>query len=69
MVSITRYAVETYIADGKTISAVEPCETAHEAIERAKAWHKVGMKAIAVKTVIDLAFGTHYRTELIGGNE
>ena len=44
------YICRTYIADGKTVSANEPCATAEEAIARAKAWRAVGHKADAVET-------------------
>lgn len=43
-----------YLADGKHISQVEPCESASEAMERAKAWRTLGHKAEAYLEVIDL---------------
>lgn len=37
-----QYQCIVFLADGKHVSQVEPCETASEAIERARAWRKVG---------------------------
>ena len=47
------FGCRTYIADGKTISAFEPCTTAEEAIARATAWKAVGYKAEAVEVLYD----------------
>ena len=44
-----------YLADGKHISQNEVCETAQEAINRAKAWRSLGHKAQAYIVVIDYA--------------
>ena len=51
---ITAYQVHTYIADGKTISSIETCDTANEAIARAEKWRAVRSKATAYKVVINL---------------
>ena len=51
---IIAYHVHTYIADGKTISSVETCNTANEAIARAEKWRAVRSKATAYKVVINL---------------
>ena len=50
----TGYFCETYIADGKHVSACEPCESAEEAVLRAKKWNALGTKARAIKVEIDL---------------
>ena len=50
---ITSYVCNTYIADGKTISAVETCDTANEAIKRAEKWRAIRTKANAYKVVVD----------------
>ena len=47
------FGCRTYIADGKTISAFEPCTTAEEAVKRATAWNAVGTKAEAVEVLYD----------------
>ena len=44
-----------FLADGKHISQNEVCETAQEAIDRAKAWRSLGHKAQAYIVVIDYA--------------
>ncbi len=49
----TSYVCITYIADGKTISAVETCDTANEAIERAEKWRAIRTKANAYRVVVD----------------
>jgi hypothetical protein len=51
---ITAYQVHTYIADGKTISSIETCDTANEAIARAEKWRAIRTKATAYKVVLDL---------------
>ena len=51
---ITAYQVHTYIADGKTISSIETCDTANEAIARAEKWRAVRTKATAFRVVMNL---------------
>lgn len=43
-----------YLADGKRVSQVEPCESASEAMERAAAWTRLGHIAKAYLTVADM---------------
>lgn len=50
----TRYFCRTYIADGKHISASEPCFSAADALVRAERWRACGTKAEAVRIDIDL---------------
>ena len=49
----TGYFFRTYIADGKHVSASEPCTTPEEAIEKAQKWGAFNGKAEAVKVEID----------------
>lgn len=42
-----------FFADGKHIDAIEDCETAKEAIERAEKWRAVGHIARAYLTVVN----------------
>lgn len=55
-----KYSCRTYLADGKTVSADEPCATAQEAIDRAKAWRALGYKADAVETLYNWNFHNIY---------
>ena len=45
----------TLLADGRTVSGVEVCDTALEAIARASDWRAVGDQAYAQVLVIDPA--------------
>ena len=49
----TQFQCIKFLADGKHIDAVEDCETAKEAIERAEKWRAVGHIAMACLTVVD----------------
>lgn len=51
---IIAYQVHTYISDGKTISSIETCDTANEAIARAEKWRAVRTKATAYRVEINL---------------
>ena len=51
---IIAYQVHTYIADGKTISSIETCNTANEAIARAEKWRAVRTQATAYRVEINL---------------
>lgn len=43
-----------FLADGKTISQYEVCDTAAEAVERAAKWRAVGGKAQAYRNALNL---------------
>lgn len=58
------FVCRTYLADGRTVSANEPCATAEEAIARAKAWRAVGYKADAVETLFDWEFCEIFHKQL-----
>ena len=51
---IYAYQVHTYISDGKTISSIETCDTANEAIARAEKWRAIRTKATAFRVVMNL---------------
>lgn len=44
----------TFLADGSTVSTIEACASASEAMARASAWRAIGTKAEAYLKVIDL---------------
>lgn len=50
----TGYFFRTYIADGKHVSASEPCATPEEAVEKARKWGAFNGKAEAVKVEVNL---------------
>jgi hypothetical protein len=60
-----RYECWTYLADGRTVSAQERCESATEACNRAKEWQDFGMKANAYKVVVNLDAMEIYHIPLI----
>lgn len=51
---IHQFQCIVYLADGKHISQVEPCDSASEAMERASAWRTLGHIAEAYLQVADL---------------
>lgn len=50
---ITSFICVVYLADGKHISQVEPCETAEEAIQRSEHWRALGHISTAYQNDLD----------------